>query len=450
MDRLKALVTLLYKKIVLESDTETQKTQADAETYRRTDCENITAMVANALAVYALADSTVSVDGDSVRAELLRTVSDKQVSRLKHLVADCLGTGLLVSVPCTHTINGKRKIFIDNIPKDRFFITGMSGDDIISCTVASDVRMQKGCVYVRMTDYALENGVYVIRCRAARDGSPAPLDVLPDWEGIPEEIAIGGVDRLPIGIMRCPTSSRRPEVPDGVPVTYGCDATLKKIADTLKTIEDEYKLKSVRVFAHESLFDKNDKIEQKLYKMVDGDDPNFFEIFSPEIRQSAYFEKLKSHFAMLEKEIGCSAGVLTDLETGTATATEIRAKMYKTFAFCTDIQKAVERYYNDLMYGCEVLANYFGLTPDGEYNVVCDWSYGLLEDSTQTYAQYKDGVSEGVIKKAELRSFITGETLDDAQAAVDEIEQTEPSLASMLSGGSFGGGTKTGMTQNAE
>lgn len=429
----KNLITLLYKKTVTESDSALSRTKADADAYRQTQSENVTAMVANALAVYTLADSDISIEGDNSRAALLSEISARHFDTLKARVADCLGTGLLASVPCTHTVGTRRKIFIDSVPKDRFFITGMSGDEISACTVVSDVRVREGRTYVRLTDYTLSGDTYIIRVRAARDGAPCPLSTLPDWAGIPEEIRIAGVDRLPIGIMRCPTSNRRPENPDGVPVTYGCGKTMKKITDTLEQIEKEYEGKAVRLFVHEDMFGEKDKLSD-LYKKISGDDMNFFEIFSPEIRNSSYFEKLKFHFGMLEREIGCSGGILTELETGTATATEIRAKMYKTFALCTDIQKAIERYYDDLMYGCDVLASFFGLTPDGEYNIKYDWSYGLLEDSATTYLQYKEGAADGVIKKAEYRSFITGESPEEAQAAIDEIEEKEPALDKLFAG----------------
>ena len=168
-----------------------------------------------------------------------------------------------------------------------------------------------------------------------------------------------------------------------------------------------------------------------MYKTI-GDNPDFFELVSPDIRSSAFFDKLTHHFAMLEREIGCSAGVLTELATSSATATEIRAKMYKTFALCTDIQKAVERYYTDLMYSCDVMANVFNLSPIGDYDIKFDWSYGLLEDPAATYQQIKEGVSDGVISKAEYRRYITDETLAEAEEAVAKIAEENPTLESLL------------------
>lgn len=431
MQMLKPLIQLLYNKIVLESDDKIAKIEADAEAYRQAMTENVVAMVANALSTYTLSDSTISIIGDNARAEVLREISDRHFAALKGVLADALGVGLVVSLPHTHIVGNKRKLCIDTVGKDRVFLTEVAGDDVISCTIAADVRVINGRTYIRLADYTLDKDAYIIRSRAVLDGSPAPLDIQLDWADIPPEIRISGVDRLPIAFLKCPTSNRLPDSREGVPVTYGCEETIKKITETLSQIETEYAYKESRIFASDSLFGKKDKLSN-VYKVLDAESKDFFEVYSPDIRSSDYFEKLTHHFAMLEREIGCSPGVLTELTTGSATATEIRAKMYKTFAFCTDIQKSVERYYTDLMYACDVMANVYSLSPAGDYDIKFDWSYGLLEDPAMTYQQIKEGASDGVISKAEYRRYITDETLAEAEEAIAQISEENPTLETLL------------------
>lgn len=431
MQMLKPLIQLLYNKIVLANDNQIAKTEADAEAYRQAMTENVVAMVANALSTYTLSDSTISIIGDNARAEVLREISDRHFAALKGVLADALGVGLVVSLPHTHIVGNKRKLCIDTVGKDRVFLTEVAGDDVISCTIAADVRVINGRTYIRLADYTLDKDAYIIRSRAVLDGSPAPLDIQPDWSDIPPEIRISGVDRLPIAFLKCPTSNRLPDNREGVPVTYGCEETIKKITETLSQIEKEYSTKESRIFASDSLFGKKDKLSN-VYKVIDAESKDFFEVYSPDIRSSDYFEKLTHHFAMLEREIGCSPGVLTELTTSSATATEIRAKMYKTFAFCTDIQKSVERYYTDLMYACDVMANVYSLSPAGDYDIKFDWSYGLLEDPAMTYQQIKEGASDGVISKAEYRRYITDETLAEAEEAIAQISEENPTLETLL------------------
>ena len=95
----------------------------------------------------------------------------------------------------------------------------------------------------------------------------------------------------------------------------------------------------------------------------------------------------------------------------------------ETFDIVDDIQDGLEDGLDDFLYACNVLANYYNLSPQGEYELSTDWSYSLLEDSQQEFSQLMQGESRGVIKKAELRQFLKpGETLAEAQNVIDEIK----------------------------
>jgi len=56
----------------------------------------------------------------------------------------------------------------------------------------------------------------------------------------------------------------------------------------------------------------------------------------------------------------------------------------------------------------------------------------MIESSTETWQQKKDLQASGGLSKAELRSWHTGESLEDAQKAIDEIAKNEPSLRTLL------------------
>ena len=107
-----------------------------------------------------------------------------------------------------------------------------------------------------------------------------------------------------------------------------------------------------------------------------------------------------------------------------ATATEIRRAMYQTFCLLDDIQREYEQYIDQLMYGINVLCNYYGIDADSEYNVNYSWSYALLEDTSETFNQMMQGNSIGAISNAEIRAFITDEDLETAAARVAEQKRS--------------------------
>ena len=170
-----------------------------------------------------------------------------------------------------------------------------------------------------------------------------------------------------------------------------------------------------------------------LYKKINSGDDNFWEVFDPDFRDTPLFNKLMNECSMLEKQIGTSEGILTKAETKNATATEIKKIMKDTFDLCDDIRTELEEGLDDFLYACNVLANYYNLTPQGDYELKIDWSYAMLEDTQQEFNHFLQGESRGAIKKAELRQFIKpNETLEEAQAVIDEIKEQSPSTKDLL------------------
>lgn len=394
---------------------------------------NMTAIVANKLATLTVTESTASVTGDNRRAELLNEMLSASWDNAHEIVARAFGTGGVAIVP--YVAGGK--IYTDIVPKDRFIINRSQGTDILSATILADVIIRKGRKYFRYTDYSLENGAYVIRSRATRDGNEIPLAYLPEWESIPEEIRIGGVDRLLIAYLRCPVNRGRTDNLYGVPITLGSGDIIKQIEDCLKQIESEFKNKKAIIFADTTLFDKDEKISASLFKKTVGADSlssgSFFEVFDPAFRDTAYYNRLDHLFGLLEKSIGCSRGILTEPQSLGATATEIKRGSYDTFALITSMRRQIEAAVKDLVYAFNIYANAFNLSPGGEYDITFDWSNDLMESSTEAWQQMKEGQSIGVVKKQELRQWLyPGESPEEAQAVIEDIAENEPSLGSLL------------------
>ena len=450
---IKNLIWRWFGKRILESFGELQRNENDCSNYANITSENVTALLANSVSNIAMGDSqsTISAVGGGVTrfTDILTEIAAKEWANIGNTVACALGCGEIVSIPYSVDNGLGRKIYIDTVMKDRFYITGMQGDEITQCVVLADEFVRDNKTYKRFTDYSISNGVYVITNRAVCNDNAISLESVEEWRNIPEQIAIGGVKQLPIAILKCPQSPRSPKVHSGVPITFGCDATLNKIAKTLNDIEREFDKKKSKVFADRSMIqlhtDKNgkkiDPIQVRkefenndLYVGFNNSD-NFkgVEIFDPAIRDSSYYNKLEKHFAMLEKECGLSEGVITKLATSHATATEIYRAMYNTFCFCSKINASVTNYFKDLMYACSVLINYYNLAPYSEYDVQFSYSYALLEDTAQTFSQKMQAESVGAEELVEIRQFIhPEETREEAQKVIDRIKESRPTVKQLI------------------
>lgn len=395
---------------------------------------NFTAIFANKLTTLAVSESTADVTGGNARAEYLAGCLGNVWSRIKRITARALGTGGCAVVP--YVRNGK--LLFDIITQDRIVIHEKQGDAITAATVLADCIKLNAKVYYRWTDYRVQNGVLRISNRTTNEsGNAATVE---QWNGI-KDMTIQGVDRVLFAYLKSPVDNRAFGDVYGVPVTYGCDWIIKDIYECLMQIQDEFELKQVRVFADERMFRRNPKtgepiMPSKLFFAASGaSEKTMLDIFSPDIRDSSYYNRLLSLFDLLEKAVGTSKGILTAPETRGATATEIKAGLYDTYAMVTDIRAALETAIRDYIYACNVLANYYGLAPQGEYEVAFDWSYSMIESSAETWSQMKDAQAMGVKSKAEVRQWISpNETIEESQKKIEEIQRTEPSLQDLIGG----------------
>ncbi len=425
-----------YGKRSEESIKEISEGQRDAQNYYDTATENITAIVANALSILAFGDSSLYVNSngrESMRSRYLNELAKQEFCKAKRKVSAALGVGMIASIPYSVDNGLGRKIYIDTITKDRFFITGMQGDEITEITAISDIYEDEDGKVLRLTDYSVKDGVYTITNRAVTTkGDNILLSRIKRWENIEPKVCIGGVTKLPVAFYSCPIGARHVDSKFGVPITYGCEVTIGKILKTLDDIEREFSLKKIKVIAPRSLFtmerDAKGRVigkgfSEELYeKVADNDFENQITVFNPEIRESSYFKKLTEHFMMLEKEIGCSRGILTDMITRDATATEMRAAMKSTFCIIDDLRKEYMKYFEELLYGVSVLLNFYNLTPISPYSVNYEWSYNFLEETKDTFEEMLDAKAEGAISRVELRRFLKPEeSPEEAERAVREI-----------------------------
>jgi hypothetical protein len=217
-----------------------------------------------------------------------------------------------------------------------------------------------------------------------------------------------------------------------VPITYGCEATILEIKETMKQMIREYELKEVFVGADVTMFNgKNALPSNGLFKKIDSTNDDFFEVFDPEFRD--YTTRLQELYKRLEHEVGTSYGILSEVDTQNATATEIKKSMYDTFCITDDMRTNVEKGLEDFFYACNVLANAFNLSPQGKYELNFDWSYSLLEDTQSEWSQMTWANNKGIISDVEVRQWLRpDETLEESEKALEEIREQNPTIEDIL------------------
>ena len=421
----------VFKVDTQTTQKEVEDNQVYAREYERIDDINFNAIFSNKLANYVVNDSNVNLTGENARVDLLDNTLQSMWKRAKKIISMGFGYGGVVLVP--YVKGGK--IYYNIVPQNRLTIDETEGDLITGATILAERKIITGTiskkVYLRWTNYKVKDGnLEITQQFTDEDGNKIPV---PDfWKNIQEKQIITGVDRCLFGYLKSPVNNRRGYDKYGVPITYGCESTIAEIKDTLKQLYREYKLKETFVGADVTMFNgKNALPANGLFKKVDAGKDDFFEVFDPAFRP--YTERLQELYKRLEHEIGTSYGILSEVTTQNATATEVKRAMYDTFTIVDDMRSNVEKAIDDFLYSANVLANAYNLSPQGEYEVGFDWDYSLLEDSQEAFTQLITAQGKGIISEVEVRQFLKpDETLEDAQAKIDEIKYNEPSVEQII------------------
>ena len=434
---IKYILTNVFKIKTQTTDKEIDDNSKYARIYESIDDINFNAIFSNKLANYTISDSNMNIEGENARVDLLDKTGQSMWKKAKKITSMAFGYGGVIIVP--YVKGGK--IYYNLVPQDRLTIDETDGELITAATVLAERKVINSTsnkkVYLRWTNYKVENGNMVITQQFSDEkGNKIPA---PDfWKDIQEVRTITNVDRVLFGYIKSPVNNRKANDKYGVPITYGCDATILEIKETMKQLVREYELKETFLGVDYTMLKANKKGEIKelpddgLYRKFNFDEGDKkFEIFDPDFRD--YTTRLQELYKRLEHEIGTSYGILSEVNSQQATATEIKRSMYDTFTLCNDMQKSIEKGMEDFFYACNVLANAYNLSPQGNYEVSFEWSYGLIEDTQTEWSQLIWANNNGIVSDVEVRQWLKpDETIEESQKAIDEIKEQNPSIDDML------------------
>lgn len=430
-------IWILSKVFHIQTETKQEDIQDNekyAVEYERIDEINFSAIFSNKLANYVINDSNINITGENDRAKYLNKLAQSMWKKAKKMVSMGFGYGGVFIVPYVK----KGKLYYSIVSQDRVTIDMTEGDLITGATILAEkkqVTQKMGDVktYLRWTNYRLKENNLIIEQKFS-DETGHPIDTPEFWKNIMLKQTITNVDRVLFGYIKSPINNRKTNDKYGVPITYGCESTILEIKETMKQMLYEYRAKKTFIGVDATLFDgKNALPRDGIYKSFDfgTEGEEKFEIFDPAFRP--YTERLQELYKRLEHEVGTSYGILSEVESVNATATEIKRSMYDTFTVCDDMRTNVEKCMEDFFYSCNVLANAYNLSSMGEYEIDFDWSYSLLEDSQQEFAQLMQGISKGIVKREEIRQWMfPDETLEESKKAIEEIKKEQPDTETLL------------------
>lgn len=414
---------------------------------------SVESMVCESLANLMMLEYSMPIEGGSARARMLDEVSDAFVrDTLCNAVAMGFLTGDSITVP---SWNGRT---MDNVLVDAggFAILGANGHEVTSMIYVVDEKQTKyGARYtllrlIELVPYTAQDGTptYANRYKAfiAKDGTitDIPLSEFPDWAAAnEEEWVIPNVDRLLIGRYRSFTlNPLRPNAQKGTPICFGASAPIREIHYLTQQMHAEFGLSEKAIIADKTLFKKElrrdsegNVISQKLV-LPKGRERLFMDVgnrggsgspliqeWAPTIQLQPYIDALEKQYQEVEKCVGVSSGILSNLnDQSYQNVDNVRKSTIKTQSFVNTARQACESYLSDMVYAWNAILNFYGVTPVGDYHVEYKWSDEYINTFSDQQNAILAGEAIGATDAVDYRVFVMGESPEVAKERVAQIK----------------------------
>lgn len=418
--------------------------QAHRDYHQKGTGYSVEAEISEALADLMLMMSSMPISGESERAKWLDDLADVFFrDQAKAVVSSAFLTGDCLVVPSWNGRNMQNVM----VSSDDFDILATQGNEITAAAYLIDTATKNNTEYrllqaIELVPYTAQDGTetYANRYRMfiARNQSITniPISEFPQWERLyTPEWYIPNVDRLLIGRFKSFTvDPLNLNSVKGVPICYGASDPIREIHYLLDQMHNDFAMSEKAIIADKRLFKKewrNGESEivlprgrERLFMAISGKSNDDMPIkdWAPEIRYQEYLGALDKQEQLVERAVGVSTGIISNVnDQNYQNVDNVRKSQQKTMGFINTARREAEKCLLDLVYAWDVLANYYGIVPMGNYDVNFDWSDEYIETFGDRQNAILAGEAIGATDAVDYRMFVMDESPETAKQRVEEI-----------------------------
>ena len=341
-----------------------------------------------------------------------KAIVDDFTSRLDDEFETALAFGGMMFKP--YLSHGK--IFIDMIRADCFAPVAFVGKVMTSAIFISKKTI--GNAYftlIEYHDFNAESHTHTIKNKVCKSlnseiiGWECGFDEVSEWSGLVPEIVFRNIEKPLFSYFRVPSANDIDlDSPLGVSVYARAVDLIRQADEQWARIEWEYESKETALDVSMDMIKENalPKRKNRIYRKYDVDnlDGNFYNIFSPEIRDSAQFNYFNRILQRIEFNCGLAYGTLSDPQTIEKTAEEIKTSKQRSYTQVSAIQRNLETAINNLFYAVSVYAKIGGISSENA-EITCTWGDSVLEDTDKEFQRRLQMVNAGLLTKEKFISW---------------------------------------------
>ena len=355
----------------------------------------------------------------------------------------------------------------DFIQADCFYPFAFDSSQNITDVAFVQTITRGGYVYTRLerhklnvNDVVIENYAFRSTLNANQEvynsnfgeltlGTEIPLTEVPEWKDIPPKAIINNVDRLLFGYFKMPEANTiDPHSPLGMSCFGRAKNLIKDADEQYSRLLWEFEGGQLAIDIDRDALQFMDdgkggghsvmgQLQNRLYRTIDLGESDTYRPFSPALRDVSLINGLNSVLMRIEDVCALSRGTLSDVAQEARTATEIKILKQRSFSSNKEIQSALQRALEDVIYAMNVYVSLYNIVGDikydsngkantkdmGKYEVSFEWDDSILVDEETELATRVSLMNSGIESKLELRMWYFGETERQAQEALNKITQ---------------------------
>jgi len=339
------------------------------------------------------------------KAEYLNEQYQVVVDKLRVQTEYAVAKGGLIFKPYID----RDKIAVDFVQADDFYPVKFNASGDLIGVIFPDIIVKGKNIYTRLEYHLLmNNGNYYISNTSFLKqegveglGVPVPLTDLEEWKELETEVNLIGVDMPLFAYFKMPLANHKDSRSQlGVSV-YGKAENLIQEADKQwSKILWEYAGTELAVDASVDMMSGSNlpSGSERLFRRLDTEDENFYQVFSPEIRDSSLFNGLNKILQRVEFNCGLAYGTLSDIQVVEKTAEEIKTSKQRSYSTIVDMQKSLQNSLEHLVEVMDYLSGLYSLATDGEYEVSYSFDDSIVIDAKAEQAIVMQEVASGLVK----------------------------------------------------
>lgn len=319
------------------------------------------------------------------------------------------------------------------IAQNGFIIFGMDADGNPTDIVFPEIKKIDKKTYFRLERHVLTaQGLTISNKAYVSDseknlGREIPLSYVDEWAGYVAEVRFP-VDRMIFGYYRNPNDNTVDGSDMGVSIYDTALEKIKRADIQFGRLDYEFDSARRRIHADATMVKPaSASLSGKAYELDDiyvdvtGDKEDFFNEFSPALRQDGFIAGLEEYRRSIEFDIGLSYGDLSRPQYVEKTATEINASKYRKRNTVNHIQSQLKACLDGLVFGLA----FFNKQVTSGYEFSCEFKDSFLNDEQSEREEDRKDLANNTLRRDEYRARWRNETLEEAARNLPEVADVE-------------------------